>query len=109
MVGQGFIVIIDQIDQRPSEVEPQFRMDYHLEWRRGRISFRQTSCSGSAWLRPNNLKIVTLFHVDLLMPVRLGHVDLVTDWRDFGALNFFYQGCAQKKIGMIRIAEILAA
>jgi len=107
MLGQSFIVIIDQIDQRPSQVEPQFRIDYDLEWRRGRISLRQTSCSGSAWLRPNNLKIVTLFHVDLLMPVRLGYVDLVTDRRDFGALNFFCQARAQKKIGMIRIATIL--
>src|SRR5260370_30781737 len=97
MVGQGFIVIIDQIDQRPSEVEPQFRIDYDLEWRRGRISFRQTSCSGSAWLRPNNLKIMTLFHVDLLMPVRLGHVDLVTDRRASDWPKLFCQSLPRTK------------
>ena len=52
MLGQGFVVIIDQIDQCSSKIEPHFRIDYDLEWRRGRISFRQTSRFGSAWLRP---------------------------------------------------------
>jgi hypothetical protein len=44
------------------------------------------------------LKIVTLFHVDLLMPVRLGHVDLVTDRRDFGALNFCVEAAVPARV-----------
>src|SRR5207253_10052415 len=103
MLGQSFIVIIDQIDQRPSQVEPQFRIDYDLEWRRGRISLRQTSCSGPAWLRPNNLKIVTLFHVDLLMPVRLGHVHLVTDRGGFGPLKSSCQRRGETKLRWMAI------
>src|SRR6266487_6835452 len=42
-----------------------------------------------------------------LMPVRLGHVDLVTARQEFGALNLFCEERAQKKIGMIKMATML--
>ena len=41
------------------------------------------------------------------MPVRLGHVDLVTARQEFGALNLFCEARAQKKIGMIKMATML--